>query len=69
MVHANGSSDKVRIGMRLKPGDDLVVPEKVKKSFDTDTAFSRAAQITATVSSLAMAGSYLFLMLDRARDK
>jgi len=69
VVHANGSSDKVRIGMKLKPGDDLVVPEKNKKDFDTDKAFSRTAQITATISSLAMAGSYLFLMLDRAKDK
>ena len=69
VVHANGSSDKVRIGMKLKPGDDLVVPEKNKKEVSADTAFSRASIVATTVSSLAMAGSYLFLMLDRAKDK
>lgn len=68
VVHANGSSDKVKIGMRLKPGDDLVVPEKVKKNVNPDTAFSRVATVAATVSSLAMAGSYLFLMLDRTKE-
>lgn len=69
VVHSNGSSDKVRIGMKLKPGDDLVVPEKVKKEVNADTAFSRASIVATTVSSLAMAGSYLFLMLDRTKDK
>ena len=69
VVHANGSSDKVRAWMKLKPGDDLVVPEKNKKRVDAGTVFSRAAQITATVSSLAMAGSYLFLMIDRNKEK
>ena len=69
VVHANGSSERAKFGMKLKPGDDLVIPEKNKKGLDADTAFSRAAQITATVSSLAMAGSYLFLMIDRMSDK
>ena len=68
VVHSNGSSERLRIGTKMLPGDDVVVPEKKKKEIDTDTTIARVASLTSAISSLGMVAAYLYIMIDRTKD-
>lgn len=67
VVHMNGTSEKMGLGTQVRPGDEIVVPQRQKPEGITDKAFERSTQAVTALGTVAMSAAYLFVALDRYR--
>lgn len=65
VVHMNGSSEKMRAGTRVLPGDEIVVPQRQKSEGLTDKAFERTTQAISSLASLSTMVAYVYLIATR----
>ena len=70
VVHMNGTSEKLRAGTKILPGDDIVVPaKKPKKEGISDQTFNRLAAAGTTIASLGTTFATVYLFVERNKNK
>lgn len=62
VVNIDGSARPYSSGMKLKPGDEIIVPKKEPKAYN-ENAWSSVATIASVVASLTTALTYVFLIV------
>ena len=66
----NGTSEKARMGTKLLPGDDIVIPaKKPKKEGLSDQTFNRLAAAGTTIASLGTTFATVYLFVERNKNK
>ena len=65
VVHMNGHSEKMRGGVQVMPGDEIVIPER-KKADAWTMSDAMAATITA-VAAMIQSGAYMYLVIERTK--
>ena len=65
VVHMNGRSEQLKMGTRILPGDDIVIPEKKKREGIADQTFTRIATLATTVASLGSTIATIYILLKR----
>jgi protein involved in polysaccharide export with SLBB domain len=68
VVHMNGRSERMRKISQVMPGDDIVIPEKVRQeSSISDRSFDRAATAITAVAAMGQSVAYIILVIDRTK--
>ena len=62
VVNTDGSARPYSSGMKLKPGDEIVVPKKEPKVYN-ENAWSSVSTVASVVASLTTALTYVFLIV------
>ena len=62
VVNTDGSARPYSSGMKLKPGDEIIVPKQEPKAYN-EHAWSSVATISSVVASLTTALTYVFLIV------
>ncbi|MBP5719815.1 MAG: SLBB domain-containing protein [Bacteroidales bacterium] len=65
VVHMNGSSEKIGLATRVRPGDEIVVPQRQKTEGMSDKAFERTTQAISALASLSTVVTYVYLIAIR----
>lgn len=68
VIHMNGNSEKLNGGTRIQPGDEIVVPAKVKREGAASEALTRVASMATTVASLGTTMASLFMIIQRNKS-
>ena len=70
VVHMNGTSEKARMGTKIMPGDDIVIPaKKPKQEGLSDQTFNRLAAMGTTIASLGTTFATVYLFVERNKNK
>ena len=65
VVHMNGRSEPLKMGTRILPGDDIVIPEKKKREGLADETFTRIATLATTAASLGSTVATIYILMKR----
>ena len=65
VVHMNGNSEKLRVGTRIYPGDDIVVPAKKHREGIADQTLTRIASMATTAASLGSTVATIYILMKR----
>lgn len=68
VVHMNGTSERMGIGTKVLPGDEIVIPERAKPEGVSDRVFERSTQALTAFGTLVMSASYLWIAMERAKN-
>lgn len=68
VIHMNGNSEKLRGGTRIQPGDQIVVPAKIKREGAAGETLARVASMATTVASLGTTMASLFMIIQRNKS-
>ncbi len=68
VVNTDGSARPYSAGMKLKAGDEIVVPKKEPRKYDANT-WSSVSTIATTMASLTSALTYVFLIIRYSNSK